>query len=232
MRSEIMQVPKIAIIVPTLNESARIATMLSNLRTQGDVEILVVDGGSTDDTVLLSAGADLVLASQQGRAAQMNFGAAHATADWFVFLHADCMLEAGALAEAWRIAQRPGVAAVCFHQHTDDSNIVYRMIDRSATLRAERLGLPYGDQGLFLSAQSFRAVGGFPGIGFMEDVFLALKLRRMGRIVVTSRTIQVSARRWQRIGPIRQTLRNWTLTALALLGVPPDRLAQFYPQVR
>jgi hypothetical protein len=85
---------------------------------------------------------------------------------------------------------------------------------------------------MFLTREMFERVGGFPVLRLMEDVFISFALRRLGRMRVAPARIHVSARRWQKVGPIRQTLRNWTLTALAALGVHPDRLAAYYPNVR
>jgi hypothetical protein len=110
--------------------------------------------------------------------------------------------------------------------------LLYRSIDACATARVRLTGLVYGDQGLFLRRADFERVGGFPPLRFMEDVFLSRALRRLGRVVVSRRRIFVSPRRWRQAGLVRQTLRNWALTALAALGVHPDRLALFYPVVR
>jgi hypothetical protein len=110
--------------------------------------------------------------------------------------------------------------------------LLYRSIDAAATARVRFTGLVYGDQGLFLRRDRFRHVGGFPQLRLMEDVFISKELRRFGRIVVAPKRIFVSPRRWRNQGIIRQTLRNWTLTAFAAGGVHPDRLAAYYPQVR
>jgi rSAM/selenodomain-associated transferase 2 len=162
----------------------------------------------------------------------MNHGAAHATGDALLFLHADCSLEEGALAAAERCLARRGVAAGCFRMTVRADRWVYRLIDAAATARVWLTGLIYGDQGLFVDRDLFRRVGGFPPLRLMEDVFLSKTLRRHGRVVVAPRRIYVSPRRWQQSGVVRQTLRNWTLTVLAAAGVHPDRLAAFYPVVR
>jgi hypothetical protein len=161
----------------------------------------------------------------------MNLGAAHASGDVLLFLHADCLLEPGALATAGRVLRRPGVAAGCFRMAVGPG-VLYRMIAAAADARVRCAGLIYGDQGLFLSRALFERVGGFPPVCFLEDVFISRALARHGRVVVAPRRIVVSARRWQRRGVVRQTLRNWALTALAAAGVHPDRLADFYPAVR
>ena len=224
---------RVSAIIPTLNEATHVAATLANVRAQGPHEILVVDGGSSDATTALAAPlADRVLTGACGRAAQMNFGAAHATGDALLFLHADCTLAAGALAEAVRLLRCSGVAAGCFTMRVPSAYPLYRAIDWCAMARVRLTGVAYGDQGLFLRREIFERAGGFPSLRLMEDVFLSLKLRKMGRIVVARSRIAVSDRRWGRTGIVRQTLRNWALTALAAGGVHPDRLARFYPNVR
>jgi rSAM/selenodomain-associated transferase 2 len=224
---------QISVIIPALNEAAALPAALASLRCQRPHEVIVVDGGSTDATPELAAAeADRVVTGVRGRAAQMNLGAKHATADALLFLHADCTLEDGALAEASRLLQRPQVIAGCFRMTVPHRRLLYRSIDACATARARIFGIIYGDQGLFLRRETFEQLGGFPELKLMEDVFLSLRLRRRGRVVVGSSRIYVSARRWQKVGVVRQTVRNWGLTALAAAGVHPDRLARFYPAVR
>jgi rSAM/selenodomain-associated transferase 2 len=222
----------ISVIIPTLNEESCLAKTLHNLREQDAREILVVDGGSTDATCAIARENALLLTGPRGRAAQMNLGAAHATAESLLFLHADCRLEAGALSAAARCLERPGVAAGCFRMCVEADGIAYRMIDAAATARVRLTGLAYGDQGLFLTRRRFAQVGGFPPLRLMEDVFISKALRKHGRVDVASRRIFVSPRRWRHQGVVRQTLRNWALTALAAGGVHPDRLAALYPVVR
>jgi rSAM/selenodomain-associated transferase 2 len=221
----------VSVIIPTLNEESCLAQTLRALRQQGPCEIIVADGGSSDGTRGAAAGADRFLEAPRGRAAQMNAGAAAAGGEVLLFLHADCVPEAGALVEAVRLL-RPGVAAGCFHMRVDAEGPLYRLIDACATARVRLTGIVYGDQGLFVRREVFERAGGFPPLRLMEDVFFSRTLRRMGRVVVAPRRVVVSPRRWQRSGLVRQTLRNWALTALAAGGVHPDRLAAFYPAVR
>jgi rSAM/selenodomain-associated transferase 2 len=221
----------VSVIIPAWNEESCLGETLRLLRSHRPEQIIVVDGGSADATRQIAAAADLVLHSPRGRALQMNLGAAHARGDVLVFLHADCSLEPGALEEA-RHCLRPGVAAGCFTMTVQARGLLYRSIDACATARVRLTGLVYGDQGLFLRRDLFERLGGFPRLRLMEDLFFSRELRRRGRIVVAARRIFVSPRRWQRAGLVRQTLRNWTLTALAAAGISPDRLAAFYPAVR
>jgi rSAM/selenodomain-associated transferase 2 len=222
----------ISIIIPTLNEETCLEETLALLRQHRAQEIIVVDGGSTDGTGRLAAGADLLLQSSDGRAEQMNLGASHARGGVLLFLHADSSLESGALELAEELLLQPGVIAGCFRLTVRAHGWLYRLIDDCASARVRLTGLAYGDQGLFIRREKFWQLGGFPPLRFMEDLFFGKELRRQGRMVVAPKRIFVSPRRWQQSGLIRQTLRNWTLTALAAGGVHPDRLARFYPAVR
>ncbi len=122
--------------------------------------------------------------------------------------------------------------AGCFTMTVRAHSWRYRCVDACATARVRLSGIVYGDQGLFLHREDFARLGGFPPLRFMEDVFFSRTLRRHGRVVVSPRRIFVSPRRWQHSGLLRQSLRNWTLTALAAGGIHPDRLAAHYPPVR
>ncbi len=223
---------RISVIVPALNEEACIADTVRSVRSQRPHQIIVVDGGSHDATREKAAKADLVLETASSRARQMNLGAEHATGDLLVFLHADCSLGPGAFEAVRQCLRLPGVVAGCFRQTVQESSWLYRCIEACAEARVRLTGMAYGDQGLFLRREVFAHCGGFPPVRFMEDVLICRRLRRGGRIVVADKRILVSPRRWRRAGIIRQTLRNWTLTALVAAGVSPDRLASFYPAVR
>ncbi len=222
----------VSVIIPTLNEESCLEETLRELRRQKPHEIIVADGGSCDATCRLAAEADLVVRAPRGRAFQMNAGAARATGDILLFLHADCRLETGALSAAEACLQRRGVAAGCFRMSVATRGLLYRWIDFVAGVRVKMAGMIYGDQGLFLRRELFARLGGFPGLGLMEDVFFSARLRRLGRLIVAPQRIYVSPRRWQRSGIVRQTVRNWTLLALAISGVHADWLARWYPVVR
>jgi len=222
----------VSVIIPTLNEAACLAETLTLLRNQRPHEIIVVDGGSQDATCEIARAADILLTSPPGRARQMNLGAAGATGDILLFLHADCCLETGALEAAEHCLRSRKVVAGCFRMQIRARSRLYRWIEDCASARVRLTGLVYGDQGLFLTRRLFQLLGGFPEIRFMEDVFFSRILRRHGRVGLLSHRIFVSPRRWQQAGLIQQTFRNWLLTGLAAGGVHPNRLASFYPQVR
>lgn len=223
---------RVTIIIPTWNEAGCIAATIRSLREQPAAEIIVVDGGSVDDTLALARDADQVLTSQPGRAFQMNAGALQARSDLLLFLHADCRLQTGAISAVEKTLARPEILGGCFSMRVDTDGWGFRSIDACASARVRWTGVVYGDQGLFLRREDFERLGGFPAIRFMEDVFFSRRLRNLGRVVVLPQKIYVSPRRWRQAGLVRQTLRNWTLTALALAGVSPDRLGEYYPRVR
>ena len=222
----------VSVIIPVLNEAALIAGTISRSREQRPAEIIVVDGGSSDDTRRQASGADMVLDSAPGRAIQMNAGAQQARGDHLLFLHADCKLDQGALAAIERLLFGKRFVAGCLTMRVEGDGALYRCIDAVATARVRLTGIVYGDQALFVRRRIFLDLGGFPPVRFMEDVAFSRVLSRRGRMVVLSHRVHVSLRRWRKAGIVRQTVRNWSLLALAAAGVHPDRLAAFYPLVR
>lgn len=222
-----------SVIIPTLDEEVALPRTLESLRRENPDEVIVVDGGSRDRTVELAGRwADVVLRGERGRAVQMNLGARQARGEALLFLHADCELEAGALAEAGGWLSRRWVVGGCFRMLVPRPERLYRSIEAAATARVKLTGIVYGDQGLYVRRETFERFGGFPRVRLMEDVYFSRRLRRSGRVVVARRGIRVSPRRWERVGIVRQTLRNWALTGAAMCGIHPDWLARFYPPVR
>jgi len=222
----------ISIIIPTLNEADRIAALIDDARLLGSCEIIVVDGHSDDGTLQRASGADRCLTAPRGRARQMNAGAAAARGDVLLFLHADCRLAPGSLDAARTLLDDPRTAAGCFRQHIDAPGRGYRCLEWGNNLRVRLFGRAYGDQGIFVRRSIFDQLGGFPDVPFLEDAIFSKAIRRLGRLRLADGIIHVSARRWERAGIIRQTLRNWTILLLARLGVSPARLARLYRPVR
>lgn len=224
----------VSVIIPTLNEELGIAAAIVSAKIAGATEVLVVDGGSHDATVRIArqSGAE-VLTGTIGRAAQQNAGAAAAAGDVLLFLHGDCRLHPEAIDRLrhWLDQSDQNIAGG-FAQCIDDPRWRFRLVESGNGLRIRIFGWVYGDQGIFLSRQLFHKVGGFPQLTFMEDLFLSRILKTRGRIGLIDAPICVSARRWQRIGLVRQTLRNWWLVARALAGRSPDDLAKHYPNAR
>jgi len=227
---------RVSVIIPTLDEEARIATRLRELGTLSAVtEVIVVDGGSGDATVAIARSFPTirVLEGVRGRAAQMNRGAAAARGDVLLFLHADVSLpvEAGALIEATMLDE--GIVAGVFQTWTvaDTSRRWFAPFLHLADLRSRYTSLPYGDQAMFVRAGVFRAIGGFPEIPIMEDLELARRLWRVGRISTLPATVQVSGRRFL-ARPVYYAVLVNVLPWLYRLGVSPLALAALYQKAR
>ena len=224
---------KISVIIPTLNEESCLGLTLDRLAEDWPAEVIVADGGSVDATLKIARRTARVVQAERGRAVQQNLGAAAATGDVLLFLHADCWPEPGWQAAVRSAVARPGFVAGCFRMRIDGKQQIFRAIERGGDLRVRWLGLPYGDQGIFLRRATFMGLGGFPPVSLMEDLLFMSRARMEGRIKLLRHPIHISPRRWERAGIVRQTLRNWMLTAQAIWGgVHPDRLARFYPAVR
>jgi rSAM/selenodomain-associated transferase 2 len=225
---------RVSVILPVLDEERVIARRLAELRALGVPEILVVDGGSRDRTaavVAMHPGVRL-LHAPRGRAAQMNAGAAEATGDVLLFLHADVSLPADALEHVARALADPRVVAGAFRTWTlADRPTRLGPLLHLADLRSRYSGLPYGDQAMFVRAAIFRAVGGFPPLPLMEDLALSRRLRAAGRVRIVPARVLVSGRRFID-HPVLSTLLVNVYPALYRLGVPPAQLARFYRAIR
>jgi rSAM/selenodomain-associated transferase 2 len=221
---------RISVIIPALNEAEGIAAAIERAWANKPHEVLVVDGGSSDDTQTIAkqCGATL-LCGPRGRAVQQNLGAAQATGDVLLFLHADTWLESDGCRQIAESLRDETKLCGAFRQRIDAEGAAFRLLERGNAWRARRLGLPYGDQGLFLRRETFRQLGGFPEVQLMEDWLLMRRLRRIAWPVLLPGPLHVSPRRWQRHGLPRQTARNWLLVAAATMGVSPNRLVKFYP---
>jgi hypothetical protein len=215
-------------VVPALNEETCIAGAISSARAGGGpVEVLVVDGSSTDRTrdLARAAGATVIEAAAC-RGVQLDLGARRAAGDWLVFLHADTRLEAG-WSEALR-ALPPEVVGGAFRFAVDSPRRGYRSIEAGVALRCRLFRLPYGDQGIFCRQATYGAIGGVPHLPLMEDVAFARRLSRAGRLAFPPVRALTSCRRWERHGLLGTTLRNWGLLALYGMGFEPRRLARLY----
>lgn len=221
--------PALSVIVCTLNDAARLNATLDALGHADDMEVIVADGGSTDQSCAIAPqhGA-AVIHAPCGRAAQFNLGAAKAAGDTLLFLHADTRVPPSFREDMRVCLAEPNTVAGAFRFATDFDSASMRIVTASANFRARRFQLPYGDQGLFMRRETFRRAGGFPPALIMEDYMLVRRLQNLGRIAITPSAAVTSGDRWRRLGVWRATLRNARIVALHGLGVPPDRLAQIY----
>jgi rSAM/selenodomain-associated transferase 2 len=222
--------PLLSIIVPVLNEGARLAGQLAaldSLRAAG-AEVLVVDGGSSDNTLqYASRGADLVLPARRGRAVQMNAGAAASRGAVLLFLHADTGLPPNAdLLIA--TALESGALWGRFDVRIDSPLPLLRVVERMMNWRSRLTGVATGDQAMFVQRSAFEAVGGFPEIALMEDIALSRALLRQGRPACLRAQVLTSGRRWEKNGVLRTVWLMWRLRAAYFLGADPARLAVLY----
>ncbi|MEP1124641.1 MAG: TIGR04283 family arsenosugar biosynthesis glycosyltransferase [Ilumatobacter sp.] len=223
--------PTLSIVVPVLDESAGVvATLdaLAPLRRRG-AELIVVDGGSTDDTVALcEPRADAVVVAERGRARQMNAGAARARGDRLLFLHADTRLPAGADASIAAALAGSDLGWGRFDVDIEGSARMLSIIAALMNRRSRWSGIATGDQAMFMTRAAFDAVGGFPDQPLMEDIEICKRLRRLGRPVCLRERVTTSGRRWEQHGVWRTILLMWRLRFLYWVGVSARRLAPQY----
>ena len=228
-----MEAEKISIIIPVLNEANTINGVLARILGASNVEVIVVDGGSQDETVALAQSVGVkVIAVISGRASQMNAGAAVATGSILLFLHADTHLPPAFDTLVRQVLQNTGAIAGAFELRIDAELWGIRLIEKMVNLRSRFLSLPYGDQAIFLKASIFKEIGGFPNLPIMEDFELMRRLKRYGKIAIAPAPVVTSGRRWQKLGVVRTTLINQLIIIGYFLGVPPARLARWYRQRR
>lgn len=221
----------LSIVIPTYNSSVGLKQTVDSLVPPPYArEIVVVDGGSSDDTLAVAKELDVrIVHSQKGRGHQLKAGAEAAVGDWLLFLHADTVLP-----ENWGHEVCSFIAAHGERQEAgyftfalDDEDEMAQRLEKIVSWRCRLLGLPYGDQGLLISRKLYDDVGGFRDIPLMEDVDI---VRRIGK----DRLCQLSARavtssiRYRQNGYIKRMLRNVTCLTLYFLGVSPDRIVKLY----
>lgn len=225
----------LSVVIPVLDESLRIGRRLCELGTAAGIdEVIVVDGGSRDDTAALAraAGAQ-VLQTARGRGPQMNAGAAAARGAVLLFLHADVALPPDAAARIAAALVDASVVGGAFRTWTvaDTGRNWLGPLLHLADLRSRITRLPYGDQAIFVRREAFVAAGGFPAQPLMEDVELARRLRAQGRLVTVPASVRVSGRRFL-ASPLRAMVSMRLLPLLYRAGVAPERLARVYGDPR
>lgn len=223
----------VSIIIPAYNAERVLplclASLMPGLETGLIREVILVDGGSEDQTRRLAegSGATVLTAPETGRAAQLRHGAEAARGDWLLFLHADT-----ALSRDWaertqsHIAARADQAAAFTLAYRSDHPMA-KVVARRANWRARTLGLPYGDQGLLISARLYAEVGGYPDTPFMEDVKIVRALGKK-RLTLLSAEARTDASKYDRDGWRKRAWRNAFLMTRYFLGASPEKLAKSY----
>lgn len=227
----------ISVVIPALNAQATLPETLTALipaAVEGLIrEVIVVDGGSADQTRKLadSAGAD-VIAARASRGGQLLAGAARARHPWLLFLHADTVLDLGWEREVWHFMDRVDtgkgkLAAAAFRFALDDDGAAPRILERLVWLRCAVLHWPYGDQGLLIPRRLYDEVGGYRPIPVMEDIDLNRRLGARRLKILRARAI-TSAQRYQSEGYVKRALKNQMCLFMFALNVPAARILQFY----
>mgnify|MGYP005639552455 FL=1 len=223
--------PVLSVIIPTLNEARRIGARLEDLKA-ADIaaEIIVADGGSADATIDIAAEASArTIVGPPGRGQQLAAGANISNGSWLLFLHADTQPGPGwaTVAKRFMADHDNKFRAGYFRYALDDSAAAARRLEMIVDWRCRLLNLPYGDQGLLISASYYERLGGFRPIALMEDVDLVRKIPRH-RLIELAAIAVTSAERYRHEGYLTRPARNLICLALYYLGFPPGDLADFY----
>lgn len=223
----------IAVIIPTLNEADRLSETIVCARAPAVEHIVVVDGGSSDETVERARALHVdVVTGTRGRAAQMNAGARHARADVLLFLHADTLLPPafdGAILSALADAR---VVGGRFDVSLQPSSPLLWLTGELINVRSRLSRIATGDQAIFVRRATFERLGGFPEIPLMEDLAFTKTLKREGATACLRQRVVTSSRRWRTDGVVRTILLMWSLRFLYFCGVSPQRLHRWYVDTR
>jgi rSAM/selenodomain-associated transferase 2 len=223
----------ISVIIPVFNEADNINKLLSQFKSSpaGDnYELIIVDGSPGRETLLSikDPGSAVLLSGNKGRAAQMNLGAARASGEILLFLHADSALPAGAF-ERVRETVSGGSVAGAFELELDPRHPFLVFISFTANLRSRLFKTPFGDQAIFVKKEFFESIGGYRDLPLMEDLDLMKRIRKArGKIKIIGAPVLSSARQWEKRGFFINTLRNQALRSLYLMGADVRKLARLY----
>ncbi|MEN6508281.1 MAG: TIGR04283 family arsenosugar biosynthesis glycosyltransferase [Smithella sp.] len=223
----------ISVIIPVLNEGDRILDVMQSLDSAADsvpYEAIVVDGDPAGDTIARLPDTDILkLTAPKGRARQMNAGAARASGDILLFLHADTLLPSRALPKIVEALADSRFAGGAFDLGFQNRRLIFRLTGKCASLKHRLTRIPYGDQAIFIRRSYFAQMGGYPDIPLMEDVEMMKHVKRQGaHIVILPEAVATSSRKWEKDGIIYTILRNWALQVMYLFGVPAERLVKYY----
>ncbi|MBE9003003.1 MULTISPECIES: TIGR04283 family arsenosugar biosynthesis glycosyltransferase [unclassified Nostoc] len=227
--SQNIDAARISIIIPTLNEAGNIKKAIVTTQPNTNIEVIIVDGGSKDDTIEIAQSLNVkVISSSPGRAVQMNAGVVAASGNILLFLHADTRLPTGFDDMIRTALQQPGTVAGAFKLRIDAPLLSLRWVEWGVNVRSHFCQMPYGDQAIFLTKKVFQQIGGFPELPIMEDFELIRCLKSIGRIVIIPTPVVTSARRWLQKGVFKTTLLNQIVIIAYLLGVSPERIRCWY----
>jgi rSAM/selenodomain-associated transferase 2 len=224
---------KVSIIIPTLNEESVLESTLAQIQHLSPHELIISDGGSTDDTCKIANSlGHRVITGATGRAQQMNAGASEATGDLLLFLHADNRLEPESYHKMLESMENPKWIGGAFSLCIESGKWSLKLITLLANIRSRYFGLAYGDQGFFVRKEIFQNMGGFSQLPICEDLDFYRRLKKMGCVILLKEKAHTSARRWIKEGIIFTTARNILIAFLFGLGFPPRILTKWYLAIR
>jgi len=220
-----------SIIIPVLNDADSLLNLLEQLQPARHLghEVIVVDGGSDDDTESVCTNrVDCFVSSQAGRSVQMNTGAASAAGEIFWFLHADsqlhiesCIQQLGAIYESGKVWGR-------FDIRLSGKDWRFRIIESLMNWRSALTGIATGDQGIFVNRNAYEHINGYAVIPLMEDIEISKRLKKFSSPLLCSQKITTSSRRWEKNGILRTVLLMWYLRLAYALGTSPQQLSKYY----
>jgi rSAM/selenodomain-associated transferase 2 len=222
--------PSVSVIVPALNEAALIGNFLRLVRSlASDLEIIVVDGGSSDETVSIAQPlVDRVVVAPRGRASQMNAGAAIVRGEILWFLHADSTPPDNAVERMRATLTDPRMAGGCFRLRYPRPDLIYRVSDSLGNLGVKVFRFALGDHGIFCRRSAFLRTGGYPNVPILEDAELYRKLREVGRMMQLRETIVTDPRTFEKLGRYSTTAVYFLILVLYVARVPIARLNRIY----
>ncbi|MEM6687888.1 MAG: TIGR04283 family arsenosugar biosynthesis glycosyltransferase [Planctomycetota bacterium] len=217
---------RVTVIIPTFNEAENVSAAIESAKSVQANQVIVVDGGSQDDTRTIARSHDVELVeSDPGRGTQLANAMEASQGEVVLFLHADNRLAPGVIDQLKEAGWPPWGG---FRQQIDDRRLRFRLLEFGNSARVRWLGRVFGDQAMFVSRSLLESVGGVPSMPLMEDVELSMRLRTHSKPVLLSGPVYVDARRWHRRGVIRQTMLNWRLQWLYARRAKADELAERY----
>lgn len=223
----------ISIIVPVLNEENKIEKTLQVLdRLKGQKEIIVVDGGSCDNTVKIAKSYGIVTESSKGRARQMNHGAEESSGDILWFVHSDSIVSVDSLGKIKETIDKGYIGGGFQLYFYDMDTLFMRYIAKTSNMRAKYLQLIFGDQGIFVKKDIFEKMNGYKDIELMEDWDFSRRLHKMGKVKMVESKIGTSARRFSSGGQLKTFLFMQKIRLLYLIGKSPSELNKMYREVR
>ena len=223
----------ISVIIPVYNEEECLLKNDIYYQMISQVgELIFIDGGSSDKTVVLARKLGRVITAPKNRAIQMNRGAQEAKYNILLFLHADAIIHSENLQQIVTAIEGKKYIGGCFKQVLDDPAILYRWIGWTGNIRAKVSKVFYGDQAIFVRKDVFQQLGGFPEVKIGEDVLFTKRLRRKGKVGILPFTVNCSARRWKRQGVWQTFLLNLRINTALVWNRNLDQLANVYQDVR